>query len=425
MSLAESLERAAEALSDDADGIRPANGDPIQLLALLDVEAAGRVLGWLLANAPKDAEELASEWLDEQSGAAVLSRVQASEEVGSLPKEGRKVLRRVLHRARSRGIAIDAAAGRPEPKVARLPKVDDDIGAAYVSPHDPRGSRLVYLVEASPAGGARVFEALLDEERGIIDFQVYQAGRRQVREFIRDVTRRASYRAVSAEPEAVRELIARRAEGQPKDRALPKAFGEWRGKLFKPTDGQQTPGEQARSALEESVDVGSIESLAERVAERKIGPWPPAGLDETIADFHKIAMGLREEGGDDAEERLESVVRERLMTLYASEGAAAVAERFEEYAYLLWREDEVGQAQAALATATAFRAREITASPVAGALIGLLQKAILGELRRSLEGEASDDDAGATNEVGRVGEDEDHAAADGVAETAETAETES
>jgi hypothetical protein len=62
---------------------------------------------------------------------------------------------------------------------------------------------------------------------------------------------------------------------------------------------------------------------------------------------------------------------------------------------------------------------------VAGALIGLLQKAILGELRRSLEGEASDDDAGATNEVGRVGEDEDHAAADGVAETAETAETES
>ena len=46
--LPEALERAASALSADADSIRPANGDPTSLLALLGPEGAPRVLRWLL-----------------------------------------------------------------------------------------------------------------------------------------------------------------------------------------------------------------------------------------------------------------------------------------------------------------------------------------------------------------------------------------
>jgi len=44
MSLADSLESAAEALPEDAQQIRPANGDPFQLLEHLDSGAGGRVL---------------------------------------------------------------------------------------------------------------------------------------------------------------------------------------------------------------------------------------------------------------------------------------------------------------------------------------------------------------------------------------------
>ena len=40
MSLAEALENAATALEQDADAIRPANGDPFQLLDALDDAAA-------------------------------------------------------------------------------------------------------------------------------------------------------------------------------------------------------------------------------------------------------------------------------------------------------------------------------------------------------------------------------------------------
>ena len=46
--LPEALERAAAELSEYADDIRPANGDPAQLAQNLSVEAGARVLTWLL-----------------------------------------------------------------------------------------------------------------------------------------------------------------------------------------------------------------------------------------------------------------------------------------------------------------------------------------------------------------------------------------
>ena len=62
--LPEALERAASALPADADAIRPANGDPFQLLELLSGEAPGRVLAWLLEHESAAGVELAFAWAD-------------------------------------------------------------------------------------------------------------------------------------------------------------------------------------------------------------------------------------------------------------------------------------------------------------------------------------------------------------------------
>ena len=93
MSLPEALEAAASALTGDADAIRPANGDPVRLLSLLDPAAAARVLGWILAQRPAAGAELADAWLVEPAGEEILLSIDE----GSLPKAGRKVLRRVRH----------------------------------------------------------------------------------------------------------------------------------------------------------------------------------------------------------------------------------------------------------------------------------------------------------------------------------------
>ena len=73
MSLPERLENAAEALPEDADRIRPANGDPHQLLVNLDGPAAGRVLDWMMNHAPTEAGELAMAWLEAPLGLEVIA----------------------------------------------------------------------------------------------------------------------------------------------------------------------------------------------------------------------------------------------------------------------------------------------------------------------------------------------------------------
>ena len=114
--LPEALERAASALPRHADAIRPANGDPVQLQALLGEEAAVRVLAWLLAHETLAGAELADAWAeDPDQGAATVLRIDDAR----LPKPARKALRRVHHRLRSRGLSVPET--KPAERVSTLP----------------------------------------------------------------------------------------------------------------------------------------------------------------------------------------------------------------------------------------------------------------------------------------------------------------
>lgn len=374
MSLAESLESAAEALPGDAEQIRPANGDPFQLLTILDSDAGRRILAWLLFHHPEDGEELASAWLEEEAGAALVVAVPQDD----LPKEGRKALRRLVHQARSRGVVI-ADSAEQAPHVGRLPDLDEKISKAYVSAYDPRGGRLVYIVESNPSGGARIFEALLDVERGIVDFQVYRAGRRQVGEFVRDLEKRPRFAAVEAAPESVRALIARRLAGQSAERSLPKAFSEWRGKLSLADEATTTPGERVRVELADPGEALATPGLVEEVEQGSIGPWPPQ--PEVL---ERVALALREEfaplGRDPS--ILEARVDEEVSSLYlAGETARANAERFEETAYLYLHDGKEGLARACLGTADELRSEGGERGPVLQALMS----GVTGALTRDLE----------------------------------------
>ena len=106
MSLATALERAAEALPSEADVIRPANGDPVRLLAGLSPESAVRVLVSLLRDDVDAAEELLGAWLEEPAGVAALLAV--SEE--GLPKPARKLVRRAQHFLKSQGLKVEGTS---------------------------------------------------------------------------------------------------------------------------------------------------------------------------------------------------------------------------------------------------------------------------------------------------------------------------
>ncbi|MDG2050356.1 MAG: hypothetical protein P8M78_09360 [Myxococcota bacterium] len=389
MSLPERLENAAEALPGDADQIRPANGDPLQLLVNLDVAAAGRVLAWMMSNAPDEAGELALAWLEDPVGLQVISAIDETD----LPKAGRKVVRKLHHAARSRGLKM-AVAAEHQGKVARLPDLDQEISAGYVSPLDPRGSRLVYLVESSPGGGARVFEALLDPIRGLADFQVYRAGRRQVRDFVKDVTtRRGGYAAAEAEPGAVRALVTRTVARHPSDRPLPKSFAEWRRNLAQSDSSILTPGESVRVELNEGTLPGGAESqIVQAIRDRELGPWPPEPA--LLEGVLKAAQDKADETPESDPVQWKVWMEEGLLPLYTKEAAEAYAERFDESAYVYWRGALEEKARGCLAIADVLRKNEAQENPVVQALVGVVAEALTQDLEKRLGAQAPEGEGG-------------------------------
>jgi hypothetical protein len=384
VSLSEVLEAAASALAGDAEAIRPANGDPVRLLASLDPDAAARVLGWILAHHPAEGVELADAWAVEPAGEEILLAFDE----GSLPKAGRKLLRRVRHGLRSRGVEVVEKA--PEPMVSSLPPIQDELSGGYVSPIDPSGTRIAYLLESNPSGGARLFEVVIDDHLGVVDCQVYSSGRSKVRQFLRQVTGREHFAAAEAPPDSVRALIARAAAVQAADRSLPQGFSDWKARLTDVQKDTPTPGELVRQALGDGPAAADLEPAVELVKQGRVGPWPPSqdaleGLAERLEDTVSSPLIV---SGATRRQRIDTVIGEFLEETYTEAGAAREAHRFREAGYVFWKRGDEEAARTCLAAALAFESSPIGENPVARAMLEIPLAPVLEKIDQ--EGEEAE-----------------------------------
>jgi len=354
LGLPEALERAASALEADSDAIRPANGDPIQLIESLDEAAASRVLYWLFCNEPAAASELALVWAEEgPRGLAPLLALEPSE----LPKAAAKILRRIHHQLRSRGVELPESG--PQPVVARLGRVEDDLEEARVSLPDPSGTRLLVLALGNPAGGVRLFQAQVDEDLGLRAFDVFEAARRDVRRFLREFTRGEQLRAVPVPPESWRAALARAVSVEGSDQALPRGFAEWRSLLTEVPADTPTPGEIAVRELDwvEEDRAALRAHVVAQFREGALGPWI-SRLDEleaTARQMEDAASGVLVVSGATRQAHISSALDDALDRLYADESGLRAARRFEEAAYVLWKSGQDKDAQACLCAARDFR----------------------------------------------------------------------
>ena len=380
MSLADALERAAAALPDAADAIRPANGDPRRLLASLDASAAARVLEWLLVNEAEAGGELALAFADDPEGAAALQALRTPE----LPKAARKELGRALHRLRSRGVEAPAVAA-PEARVATLAPVHDELRGAFVSALDAGGARLVVLLEANPGGGARLFELVVDEVRGVLECQVYTSGRRDARRFVRALADRKHLAVVEAPGDAVRALLARIADRRDPERPPARSFEEWRSHLTAAAAGACSPGDLASEALAGGESPAALEAVAELVRKGELGPWPPSRtrLEHLAGRIREAVEGRVIVSGATRRDRIRGAVDACVAEAFAGDAAAETAARLRESAYVLWKTDREEAARAAVAAARAFEERAPGENPVARALL----ETSLGPFLQSLEAE--------------------------------------
>jgi hypothetical protein len=361
MSLPESLERAATALQDLADRIRPANGDPHRLLEELESSRAAELLRWMLVNASESAEELVEAWGEWEKGAEVLLGVSDAE-MSSLgaTKAARKVLRKAHHRLRSRGIEVVADA---PPKVSKkqVVAVDDPFEAAALSTPDFRGARVGYLADRHPAGGARLFEIRFDEGRGILDFKLYNAGRSKVRGFLRSLSSAQAQRLFDVPRTALCALVRRASQAQPADRPLPSGFVEWRGRMFPESlEKESTPGGLARAAWNAAGGMGrgkpdheaALVPVLAAITEGSVGPWPPptSWMSEWMDQARDAARGLE---GDARERAIETWHKKVAEALAARDDRDLLARTLEELAWVRWQSDGLEAAGPWILTADA------------------------------------------------------------------------
>jgi hypothetical protein len=347
VSLADALERAASALPEAADAIRPANGDPDRVLAALAPGAAASVLAWLLAHEPDAGLELAESWLEREGAGPVFEAVDED----ALPKPGKKALRRVRHRLRSRGVAMETPA--PAPHVARVGSAEEELDAAFVSPIDPTGARILTLLEPIPGGGARIFEVITDARRGVVDCRIYTTTRGRARRFATELATRERFAAVPIARAAAQALLARAAERQAHDRPVPRGFAEFRSHLSRAPQGAQTPGEEARAALGAGDVRAGARAAAALIRERKLGPWLPAGepLRALAEKLQELSKGKIIVSGQARRAQADELLRDGGGEVFAGDEAARAAEWLEETAYVFWKTGREDDARACLAAA--------------------------------------------------------------------------
>jgi hypothetical protein len=380
--LAGALDAAASALPQYEDLIRPANGDALRVLEGVSPEAARALLAWMLSERSGDAEELIAEWVHDARGRAALLSLEEQQ----LAKPGRKTLRRWVHRLRTQGVAVPEKVA-PAPVVATLPKVEEEIAGAYLSSIDPSGVRMAYFLEPHPNGGARVFEVVFDDSRGIVGFRVLQAARGDARRFLKELASEGGAASVELPPESVRAAVAHALQRQPKDRPPPRGFAEWRSHVA--VAGAKLPGELAEAAIGASVGEADLRACVALVEEGRVGPWPPA-REPVLALVEQVRTDLGSPlvvSEATRRERIESRLSAALGEIFGADGAALAAHRFRESAYSFLRAGDEPAARACLAAARAF-ATGAAENPVARALLERPLRPIFESLLKDAEGGA-------------------------------------
>jgi hypothetical protein len=269
----------------------------------------------------------------------------------------------------------------PAATVATLARLDEAIDEARVTALDPHGVRLAYLASDRTGGGVRLFEAALDEARGVLEFEVFEAGRSRARRFLRDLAQRSSWPAVEAPPASVRALIARVAAHQSSDRSPPRAFAEWRSRVSEAPDGTPTPGALAREALAGAGCEPAV--IAGWVRDGVLGPWPPRveSVQPLIERLEELSKSVVIVTGAARGDQVDRAVEDALDDIYPAPERGRIADLFEETAYVWWRSGREGEARQAVAAAADFRARAPRENPVARAMIERLLAPALARAR--------------------------------------------
>ncbi len=335
------LESLRERLTDSLRARLPADD------ALLSWwEALGPELADTLCELPaSELEEALRELV--QAGRDALPALRRLEEL--VPqKQARKMVRRSLHRLKSRGIDVgDSSRGERRSVLAPL---EEQLEQGAVTPPDPLGRRALFLF-LPVRGGTRIYEILLSDIEGVLHLERVEARRPDARSFLRRLQEERKGRILRVEGAAVRALV-RRAQESRSGSAAPAIDPKLLAELLA-GESTETPGEQVRSKLMDAAQRLTQNQadtvLRQRVERRELPAWLLAGEDvqEAARELGELERSQLVLSAVQKRERAHKVLSRAAERILDEATCRRLAQRLDETAaFLLEGGDEEGAAAA-------------------------------------------------------------------------------
>jgi hypothetical protein len=126
-----------------------------------------------------------------QSAAELLAEIESGASGGL-----RREVRRAIFRLRQHGIEYATPVSPPAPGTAPAPEAGL---SALISPVDPEGAELVWLLKARPQGGLSRLYALTSEREGLVGANLTHISRRELRKERHDIEQRTSIELIDAD----------------------------------------------------------------------------------------------------------------------------------------------------------------------------------------------------------------------------------
>jgi hypothetical protein len=350
--------------------------DPEELLALLrdphvesqeiaarinvPREEAGRAARLLLSLARAKPEEVVT--LPAPLATAIARAALTSGRVdllgalaGHAGKDVVKEAKRALHVLRTRGVAVPEPARSPVPPPA--PAAEAPL-AALASAVDGQGERVVWLPRSQPGKGIEVGQAVVSDERGLLELRVGFLSRKEWRAFVKDLLERGARMGVLEVPRAHAHawIAVARARNEESGQRVPEGADLWLHALG-PAQPPPDPAaglpplspEAEREALAASGKLHDLPLLAHWLADESFLRTIAAKLDEVqvsplYLDEAQRSAQMQRILADAVDGYLDEARRPRLAARLTAVGA-----------HLAARGDEA-HAQAAVAAARAIAA---------------------------------------------------------------------
>jgi hypothetical protein len=152
---------------------------------------------------------------------------------GHAGKEVAKEAKRGLHLLRTRGVAVPEAP-RPAPEAPPTPQ--EATPPAYATAVDGRGERAVWIPRSVPGKGLEIAQAVISDERGLLELQLGVLGRKEWRALTRSLLERGAAMGVGEveRGRAAALILAARALNERTGQRVPEGADAWLPSLGAP-----------------------------------------------------------------------------------------------------------------------------------------------------------------------------------------------